>query len=123
MGLVMLSGTLTEKLLLRRFLLGMVGILAFSIIIGIAVAALLVAILYLGYRLMLEHGISSESGLIIIGWVTATLIIVLGGAAYYRFRRMQRAFTPRSTITNQVSRTVEAFIDGLMTPSSRKSND
>lgn len=123
MGLVMLSGTLAEKLLLRRFLLGMAGIIIFAVIIGAAIAALFIVMLYLAYRLMLEHGLNPESGLFIIGWITAALIIVLGGAAYYRFRIMQRAFTSRSTITNQVSRMLEAFMDGLMNPPSQKSSD
>lgn len=115
MGLATISGLYLERLVLRRFLLGMAAIVVLSVILSVLIAAALVAGLYLAYRLLLEHGVTADAALLIIGGVGVIFAFALCIAILYRFRRLRLSLRPGPDVANYISEIGEAFVDGFVT--------
>lgn len=116
-GLAMLGGAVAEKLLLRRLLVGMVELLLFAIVVSVLSTALLITGLYVAYRLLLEHGLNTDTALLITSGIGAMLILALTAIALDRFRRLHRKLTIRPALVSKISHVAESFIDGLLTAS------
>src|SRR5690348_13766471 len=120
MALATVGSAFLEKMLLKRFLLGMVSIMVLAIIIGCLVAALLMGGLYLACRLLIEHGMSADMALLMAGAVSVLLIAASAFAIRIRIRRLRRNLVPKMPkLPSRITNTAEAFIDGLLTPSLR----
>lgn len=114
--LMMLVSRMAQGLLIKRLAVNIAVLLALAMLVGALLATLLMMGLYATYQLLLQHGIGMNMALLITAGIAALLALVFSLIGRHRFRRVAGEFSMRPALAAKVSAAVEAFIDGLLTP-------
>ena len=87
-GLLSIGSSVANVALVRRFLEGIVGAIALTILSAIMAGALLVGGLYGLYMGLTRHGLDPDAALITMGAISVLLTATLVGLALTRLRQL-----------------------------------
>lgn len=115
--LAVLGSGILERVLFKRVLSAVAGLLVLAIVIGVLLAAMLAGGLFVLYGVLLTHGWDAQAAALSAGAAGLVLLAVLTAILLHRLHRLRRAFSLKRDMGFSIGQSAQAFIDGLLTPS------
>lgn len=109
-----------ERILFRQLMFSWAWLLMLAVVIGIVSGTFILGALYLIYHLLLTHGVGVDGALLAVGGVALLLVFLLALFAVRCFHKLSGAIKPQPALASHVGRTIEAFLNGLLTTSPKQ---
>ena len=124
LGVIAVQRTLSDTSVFQQFLVGTARLILLSVLTAFMVGILLVGGFYAIHMALVSYGLTADAACIVVACVAALitimLILFIQAQLHKLQNTLQRLLRQQAPIASRATEIVEAFVQGLMTPTPTK---